>query len=139
MKLELGKAGVKPLHEAVDAITAATLETPASALELTAILKRAESMLEDLRHNIRPQANKEFLELIEKSPETAVWPMLHGAVQVTRYSPKSYWDYPLEIVRLECALRDKQKQAQMNKTALKKTPTVNPKTDTIFSLSVLDG
>jgi hypothetical protein len=137
MKLKIGRADLAPLTTAIDALdTASTKEH--SALELTAMFKRIENMMEGLRQRIKTEANTEFLELSKTNPKLSTWPFLQGIVQLSRYSPRSYWDYPISVIKLENELRDAQKQAQMSGIAKKKTPPVDKNSDTIFSVAVAE-
>ena len=137
MKLNISRADIAPLTDVASALdTASTKEH--SALELTAMFKRVESMMEGLRKRIKAEANDEFLVLAKTNPKLSTWPFLQGIVQLSRYSPRSYWDYPISVIKLENELRDAQKQAQMSGVAKKKTPAVDNNSDTIFSIAVAE-
>ena len=135
MKLNIGRSDLAPLTEVADALDTANTKEH-SALELTAMFKRVENMLEGLRKRIKSEANEEFLVLSKTNPKLSTWPFLQDIVQLSRYSPRCYWDYPLNVINLENELRDAQKQAQMSGIAKKKTPTVDKNSDTIFSVAV---
>jgi len=135
MKLDLGRSELAPLTAVIDALDKANAKEH-SALELTALFKRVESMMDGLRQRIKKEANKEFLELASKNPKLNTWPFLQGIVQLSRYTQKGYWNYPMEVIHLENEWRSAQKRSQMDGTAKKSMPNVDTSTDTIFSLTV---
>ena len=124
-----------PLTTVVDALSKTSpTQTP---LELSAMFKRAEVMLEGLREQIKPDANDEFLEKATADKSELIF--CGGAVVVTKYTAKSYWNYPLEVIKQENKLRDMQKQSQMSGEAKKQSPEVDPLHDTIFAIKVKES
>ena len=132
------KLKVETLAPLTDIVEALSRTTPTqTALELSAMLKRAESMLESLRDQIKPEANAEFLTKATADKNELLY--CGGTVVVMRYTAKSFWNYPLEVIKQDNKLRDMQKQAQMTGAATKESPLVDPKRDTIFAIKVKES
>lgn len=105
------------------------------ALSITALFKRAEVFIESSRKKLQPAANEIFLAKYDATAEFKKLALLNGKVLVGRYTPRSDWAYPAEIVKLEAELRAKQKEAQAKGTAKKITPQGGP---TLFALEVVE-
>jgi hypothetical protein len=125
----------KTLQAVKDAIQALDNTPHASALDQAAYCKRAEQALEAMRKRLTPFANEAYkLQAASNGPIAAA----NGTVAVGKYTPKAAWQYPVSIVALEETLKSAQKAAQLDGTAKKITPIIDPQVSELFSLLVLD-
>jgi hypothetical protein len=108
-----------------------------TALELAARIRRAELFLETLQLGLKPEANTDFKVLQTKEPGKDRWLMAKGRVAVTKYMPRSYWEYPADVVKAKADLEHLQKTAQLDGTAKKMSPTSDT-LDTQFALTTLE-
>jgi hypothetical protein len=125
----------KTVQVVKDAIQSLDSTPHASALDQVAYCKRAEQALELIRKRLTPFANDAYqAQAALNAPIMAA----NGTVSVGKYTAKASWQYPAAIVALEESLRSAQKAAQLDGTAKKITPIIDPKVSVLFSLSVLD-
>lgn len=122
-----------PLTQICEALARSPIKQ--SALELTAMCKRAEALLEAVRDEIKEDANQEYLEKVTAAVKEMKF--CDGTVTITKYTPRAYWSYPLMVVQLENKLRDMQKQAQVSGEAKKRLPEQDERS-TLFAVTVTD-
>ena len=110
-------------------------EPTADALELTVILKRAEAALAAMRAKLLSEANKVFvtIQTTEKSDKKS-WEV-RGA-EIKKFTPAGNWTFTPAIYKLERELKQKKDAAKKDKTAKKSTPTVDPNSQSLFSVSL---
>jgi hypothetical protein len=111
----------------------------ACAVDLTVALKRAEAFLEAARIKLRGAANSEFIILQADNPNKKQWAVCGGLGVLKSTTPRANWKYPLCVEKLEIDLRAQKKTAQENGTATKETPTVDPQSATMFTVTLSDS
>lgn len=134
MQTKFELENIEPLRDIVDVLDDNVKLKNIDALEISALLKRAEMFVAGLREKLIPEANKVFKD--RYAPNLGKLPLLKGMATATAYTPKSTWRYPPSIVAMEATLKSKQKLAQTNGDAIKLPGTVDPKVNTTFSITM---
>lgn len=135
MQTKFELENIAPLKDIVDVLLDDNVKLKnMDALEISALLKRAEMFVAGLREKLIPEANKVFKD--RYVPEQGKLPLLNGLAMATTYTPKSTWSYPPSIVTMEASLKAKQKLAQTNGDATKLAGTIDPKVNTTFSITM---
>ena len=124
---------VAPLTEALAMLSSD--ETAFTHLEAACVLKRAEQYLEAVRKRLRALANSDYETLTAAHPEEKKIPVAEIAV-VTAYTPRSKWEYPPELLKELQGVRGKLKAAEMDGSAKRITPELDPTTTALFSITV---
>ena len=123
-----------PIDDLVTWVTTKSAED-VSALQASAMIKRAEVLLDTARKQLRGAANREFAKMAQQSTLTH-WELLGGLVLLERFTPRGTWKYPPHIVKLEADLKAAQKKAQLDKTATKVDKAIDLDVDSTFSLEI---
>jgi len=105
-------------------------------MDLSVVLRRAESFMEDIRNRIRGEANKQFADLQAVEPNKKQWAVCDGLGVIKSTTPKANWKYPPFIGRLESDLKGQKKAAQEDGTATKAEPTIDPQSSTMFTITL---
>ena len=137
MKSELNLNNVTPITDLAGLLMNPELLKAMDALDVSAMLKRAEVFSGLLRVKLLSEANDDFKK--RYSENTPKMPLLNGKVVATQYTKKSTWKYPPAIVTLEAELNNKKKKAQVTGAAEKLTDIVNTATDATFSITLVES
>ena len=126
-------AATEPLQTAYDAIVENAGKSD-DALLTTVQLQRAIDFLEQCKLNIRKQANAVFEEISSDKKTVDVG----GLAEVSRYSPKTVWQYPEKVEELQYKLKAMQKKAQEDGSAIATYPPFDPEINVLFRIKLLN-
>jgi hypothetical protein len=126
-----------PLRQCADEILkVATGTSKLNALEFMVELKRTQAFLKSIEDSIREHANAEFATLQADEPEKRQWNVHAGQAVVKRTTPRSTWQFPESINKLDRDLRAAKKASQIDGTATKLHPIADPASTTMFSVTL---
>lgn len=106
---------------------------PLSPLAASVLLKRLENAAEILRTEVLlGAANAEYQSMMAANPAAKVIPIEGGLIQ--KYTPKTQWNYPPNILAAEAQLKADKKVAEETGAATKVPKTIDPSKDTMFTI-----
>ena len=130
------KSPIKSSEEHILPAVIEGLNSATSALELCILFKRAETYMEAWRKRLVAEANAEYQKLsadnlVDSSVE------FKGLAMLKAYTPRGDWVYTPEIIAKQGELARLISDAKQAKTVyIKKAAAVDPKTDSLFSISL---
>lgn len=129
----LGSYTPDALKEIVDELVKS--ETTLSPLELYALFKRGQMVLDALQENILSEANVDFQERTTEHKDRKLL-TIRDYASVTENAPRATWVWPTEIVSLETQLKSAKELAKTDGSATKSLSPLDPNRNQLFRISV---
>jgi hypothetical protein len=102
------------------------------------MMKRVDAYMTVARAGLMKLANAEFKSMCELDPQIKQHSVAGGKGLIRAYTPRPSWDYPEALEQLIKEVKEKQKLAQKDGTAVKKTATVDPDKASLFAITLTE-